>query len=68
MPGIPDDCGSCVDAKLFRLFAALGVIGRTDFDDITSGDSRFDRESTVRGDAAGDGTAGGKYGLWCRLL
>lgn len=29
-----------------------------------SGDSRLDLESMVRGEALGDGTAAGRYGLW----
>lgn len=45
-----------------------GVCGRTDFETI-NGDSRLPvRESMVRGDAVGDGTAGGRYELWCMLL
>jgi len=41
----------------------LGVSERTGFETIIGEFSRFVRESIVRGDAAGDGTAGGKYGL-----
>lgn len=47
----------------------FGVIGRTaDLLTPISGDSRLDRESIVRGEALGDGTAAGRYGLWCKLL
>lgn len=44
------------------LLIVVGVIGRMPFE-LTIGDSRLDRESTVRGDADGEGTAGGMYGL-----
>lgn len=44
------------------LLTEFGVSGRRDFAP-TSGDSRFVLESTVRGDAEGDCTTGGKYGL-----
>lgn len=42
----------------------FGVIGRTtDLLEPISGDSRLERESIVRGEALGDGTAAGRYGL-----
>lgn len=44
------------------LFTVVGVSGRIDLVPI-NGDSRFVRESPVRGEADGDDTAGGKYGL-----
>lgn len=61
MPIAPIGKGPCVptigDMPLF------GVIGRTDLPLPINGDSRLDRESIVRGDALGEGTAAGKYGL-----
>lgn len=44
------------------LLIVVGVIGRMPFE-LAIGDSRLDRESSVRGDADGDGIAGGIYGL-----
>lgn len=40
------------------LLIVVGVIGRMPFE-LTIGDSRFERESIVRGEADGDGIAGG---------
>lgn len=56
--------GCVVEADDVTAVGVLGVIDRTDGGFATIiGDSRFVRESTVLGDADGDGTAGGKYGL-----
>lgn len=53
---MPLDGGICDGMPLLAL---VGVNGRIPFE-LMSGDSRFPRESTVRGEADGDETAGGK--------
>lgn len=61
-PMVCVDDGICVDICIPLLPIVVGVNGRMVLAP-TSGDSRFVRESMVRGDADGDGTAGGRYGL-----
>lgn len=53
------DEGIWVDGGIPLLLTVVGVNGRMDLAP-TSGDSRFVRESMVRGEADGDGTASGK--------
>lgn len=59
---LPIDSGPCVVIGATPLPEAFGVIGLTVLLTLISGDSLLVLESTVRGEADGDGIAG-IYGL-----